>query len=199
MKEFFEMTNKNRVSYKNAGCVKKLLLTENLRKEKMTNIEVKMKVFNNIYKKQQKRFDKIKNNIDNSLKTFYSKSYKKLNNNNSKIAELATTRETFVSKFNIHKESEMGLLNILKLENESTNINQIIEYYNGLKRNGIKTDNLNKIHRIISNRKEKIILNDIQNYGFDNRGLMLKHYEDYKLNNWDINYTTIKKLKAFIE
>ena len=73
-------------------------------------------------------------------------------------------------------------------------------YYNTLKNSEFKTDNFNlsKIHQVISNNKEKLILNDIAKFGIKDKALMKKHFEDYINNKWNYNYTTIQKLKAFI-
>ena len=124
--------------------------------------------------------------------------YSPKNKKNFIISELATTRENFKSKFNFHKESEINLMNILRLENEISDLNECLVYYDAIKNSEFKSDNLSKIHKVISNVKEKLILNDIAKFGFKDKDLMKRHYEDYQKNKWDLNYTTIQKLRAFI-
>ena len=178
----------------------RILLTEKIHEEKVNNLENKIKIYEDIYKKQLKKEEKMKKNIDNSLISFYNKSNKKLNRKNFIIGELATTRENFRSKFNFHIQSEISLMKILRLGNDINDINEYVEFYNTLKNSEFKTDNfdLSKIHKVISNNKEKSLLNDIAKFGTKNKDLMKKHFEDYTKNKWEYNYTTIQKLKALI-
>lgn len=198
-KSFWDITNKERISVKNSLSLnEKILLTEKIQEEKVNSIENKMKIYENIYNKQLKKEDKFKRSIDVTLKSFYNKSLKKLNTKNIIFSELATTRENFKSKFNFHKESEISLLNILRLENEINDLNQCLEYYNNIKNSEFKTDNMSKIHKVISTTKEKLILNDIAKFGLKNKELMRSHFDDYVKNNWDFNLATVEKLMKLI-
>ncbi len=132
------------------------------------------------------------------MKSFYNKSIKKLTFKKSLLKELASTRENFKSKFNFHKETELNLLDILKLENEVSDLNQCMEYYNSIKNSEFKSDSIKKIHKMISMKKEEIVLNDINRIGVRDMGLMKRHFDDYKLNNWAFSFETILKLRNMI-
>lgn len=148
-----------------------------------------------IKNKYTKYNERIKDKMSSCLRTFYDKSMKKLTDKRSMIEDLVSTRENFKTKFNFHKQAEMNLLNILKLENELTDLNQCLEYYESLKNSEFKSDLVNKVHQIISMKKEEIILNDINRLNRKDISIFKKHLEDYKINNWKFSNETLTKLK----
>jgi len=174
-------------------------LTEKVQAEKINKIDAQIKNYESIKTQNSMIDEKIKSNISSCLKTFYNKSVKKLVNKKSLIEELTSTRENFKSKFNFHKQAEMNLLNILKVENELSDLNQCLEYYDNIKNSEFKSDMVKKIHKLISMKKEAIILNDINRVGKNDPSVIQKHMEDYKTNNWLFTNQTILKLKALID
>ena len=89
-------------------------------------------------------------------------------------------------------------MNLIKLEQEISDLNQCLIYYENLKNSEFKSENISIIHKLISRAKEKLILNDIQKIGKKDKELMKKHYEDYLVNDWDFSHSTVLNLKSLL-
>lgn len=174
-------------------------MTEKIQEEKINKIDAQIQNYEKIKYNNLMMNEKIKKNIGSSIQAFYDKSVKKLATNKNIIEELVSTRENFKSKFNFHKQAELNLLKILKLENELSDLNQCLEYYDSIKNSEFKSDIVSRIHKIISMKKEEIVLNDINRVGIKDTSILRQHMEDFKNNNWNFSKQTIAKLKAILE
>lgn len=176
-----------------------ILLTEKIQEEKYNLIEKNFKTFEKIKMTESKINERFKKNIGKYMKTFYDKSIKRLKNKKLMLDEMVFTRDNFKTNFNSNIEAEKNLLKLIKFENELTDLNQCLEYYDTIKNSNYKSDLKMKIHKIISVKKEELVLNDISKLGRNimHKGVFIKHLEDWKKNNWIFSPETLNRLHDY--
>ncbi len=137
------------------------------------------------------------------MRTSYDKHFTKHNFKKVEKNKIFSIRNTFVTYFNDSKEKELAFIDHLNsntFDLESLEI-QIKNYKEILKAYSIynQSSNLIKIHKILSEHKEKIIIDLLKNNQIKGSEKARKILDDIKINKWNISEKTIDRLNMLVE
>ena len=154
--------------------------------------------FNNVKKKNYFR-DIFTLNEKNKIKTFNDKLYNKQIHKKIQSNKFLQMRNTFMTNFNENINKEQILFEDLNLNFDLNNLENCVNNYKILKSLN-PSSTLQKIHNLISNKKDEVIGMFLQNIDTTKKTKELaeKYLHDIKVNNWIISNRNFNLLVDYL-
>lgn len=203
LKKFLTYTNKDRTVVYNSGN-KSVVRAESDRFNLKTQICNTVEKFEEDYHAETQRKNNKKLEMQTELKKIYQNHFDHRTKQSDKVYnKLKEERELIRQRVLVRQEIENKLLFIFQMMNEDNfDINVAVSIYKDALESfsqqdrELNDDLMNKVHHIISCKKDDFLLKEI--YKTKDKNICMKYIEDIKTYNWKISDKIIEKLNELI-
>jgi len=194
LKNFLSYVYRDRTIESKNKMIKSYLNDDKL-EELSKTLDEKLLEYNNKRKKEELDFNEKKRKLIEETNQVNKKHYMQRRQYSTKLNDILSAREKISNDYQIHSEKEKSLQDII---NGDYDLEKCVQIYKDI---CINTNDYQKFKNLcvqvftyISEKKDEIYKNEIKKFNIKDKGPLIKCFEDYKQNNWNISEETVKKL-----